>query len=211
MNDPHLLESLWSEAPQALYRWRAPHPDWRPAADADGPEDWEELVGSILYEQDGLAVLFDPLLPRDGREQFLDWLDERLGDRDVRILTTIHWHRRDREQLAERYCRSSAPAWNAIPPGVEPKPLRGAGETLYWLPGPRALVSGDRLLGDGQGGVRLCPDSWLRRVAVDRRGLARLMRPLLELPVERLLVSHGEPVLHDGRAALARALREAAG
>jgi hypothetical protein len=29
---------------------------------------------------------------------------------------------------------------------------------------------------------------------------------LLDLPVERVLVSHGEPVLHDGRGALERAL-----
>jgi hypothetical protein len=35
------------------------------------------------------------------------------------------------------------------------------------------------------------------------------MRPLLELPVERLLVSHGEPVLRDGRAELAHAIRAA--
>jgi hypothetical protein len=45
-------------------------------------------------------------------------------------------------------------------------------------------------------------------VQVDRAGLGLLMRPLLELPIERVLVSHGEPVLHDGRAALARALTE---
>jgi hypothetical protein len=29
---------------------------------------------------------------------------------------------------------------------------------------------------------------------------------LLDLPVERVLVSHGEPVLHDGRAALEHAV-----
>jgi hypothetical protein len=72
-------------------------------------------------------------------------------------------------------------------------------------------VFGDRLLGDDGGGVRLCPESWLANVQVDRAGLARLMRSLLELPVERLLVSHGDPVLHDGRAELARAIREVAG
>jgi hypothetical protein len=36
-------------------------------------------------------------------------------------------------------------------------------------------------------------------------GLERL-RPLLELPVERVLVTHGEPVLKDARAALEQAL-----
>jgi hypothetical protein len=33
------------------------------------------------------------------------------------------------------------------------------------------------------------------------------LRPLLDLPVEMVLVSHGEPVLRDGRNALARALK----
>jgi hypothetical protein len=46
-------------------------------------------------------------------------------------------------------------------------------------------------------------------VQVDRAGLAELMRPLLELPIERVVVSHGEPLLHDGRAAIARAIAEA--
>jgi hypothetical protein len=37
------------------------------------------------------------------------------------------------------------------------------------------------------------------------------MRPLLELPIERVLVSHGEPVLRGGHGALARAIAEARG
>jgi hypothetical protein len=36
--------------------------------------------------------------------------------------------------------------------------------------------------------------------------LATRLRPLLDLPIESVLVSHGEPVLTDGRAALADAL-----
>jgi hypothetical protein len=54
-------------------------------------------------------------------------------------------------------------------------------------------------------GLSLCPESWLE----GRGGLPRLVRdlaPLLELPVERVLTSHGPPVLVDGRAALERAL-----
>jgi hypothetical protein len=35
------------------------------------------------------------------------------------------------------------------------------------------------------------------------------LRPLLDLPVELVLVSHGEPVLAQGRDALAEALRRA--
>jgi hypothetical protein len=32
---------------------------------------------------------------------------------------------------------------------------------------------------------------------------------VLELPIERVVVSRGEPVRHDGRTALARAIEEA--
>jgi hypothetical protein len=194
-----------------LLRWSAPHPDWKPPQRLDDPGDWGREVGSVLYDTPEVLVLIDPLLPAQGAERFLAWLDERVAGRAVSILTTIHWHSRDRELLADRYEGNSAKAWNAVPKGVVPKPLRGAGETVYWLPGGAAMVFGDRLLGDESGGVRLCPESWLDDVRVDRAGLARLMEPLIELPVERLLVSHGEPVLHDGRAALARAIREGRG
>jgi hypothetical protein len=36
--------------------------------------------------------------------------------------------------------------------------------------------------------------------------LAGVLRPLLDLPVERVLVSHGEPVLDGAREALAHAI-----
>ena len=53
--------------------------------------------------------------------------------------------------------------------------------------------------------MRPCPDSWLPSGATAAQMRASL-RPLLELPIERLLVSHGEPVLAGGRRALAAAL-----
>jgi hypothetical protein len=70
-------------------------------------------------------------------------------------------------------------------------------------------VAGDRLIVTEDEGLQLCPQSWLEDVHVNRPGLADLLAPLLELPIERVLVSHGEPVLHDGRAALARAIAAA--
>jgi hypothetical protein len=47
------------------------------------------------------------------------------------------------------------------------------------------------------------PDDWDQQVGAD---LAALLRPLLDLGVERVLVSHGQAVLRDGAKALARAL-----
>jgi hypothetical protein len=53
--------------------------------------------------------------------------------------------------------------------------------------------------------VRLCPESWLPS-GVGHAELRTALAPLLELPVERVLVSHGVPVLGGGHAALAKAL-----
>jgi hypothetical protein len=197
------------EIAPGLLRWTAPHPEGDPQAVAGSSGDWALNVGSVLYELADAVVLIDPLLPSENRAEFLHWLDGQIATRPVSILTTIRWHRRDREELARRYSSTTSRAWNAVPPGVRPHPLRGAGETMFWLPAAAALVAGDRLIGPQEGRLQLCPESWLEGVHVKRPGLAELLRPLLELPIERVLVSHGEPVLRDGRAALAHAIAEA--
>ncbi len=203
------MGALPVEIAPRLLRWTAAHPEWDPHAQPGSSGDWGQMVGSVLYEPPGTVVLIDPLLPTDERAEFLDWLDQRVAGRPVSILTTIRWHRRDREALAERYRANTTRAGNFVPRGVEQRPLRGAGETLFWLPGVATLVAGDRLVGDGDGGVLVCPQSWLADVRANRADLAGLMRPLLELPIERVLVSHGDPVLHGGHAALERAIAEA--
>jgi hypothetical protein len=198
------------EIAPGLVRWTAPHPGWNPRAAPGSSGDWDQNVGSVLYEAPDAVALIDPLLPSRDRAEFLDWLDTRIASRPVSILTTIRWHRRDREELAERYSSTSGRAWNALPRGIKQRPLRGAGETIFWLPAVAALVPGDRLIG-ADGRLQVCPESWLDHARVNRHGLAELLRPLVELPVERVLVSHGEPVLHDGRAALMHAIREVLG
>jgi hypothetical protein len=203
------MPALPVEIAPGLLRWTAPHPGWNPQAPPGSSSDWGQMVGSVLYEVSDTVVLIDPLLPTAERAQFLAWLDQRVAGRPVSVLTTVSCHRRDREELAERYRANTTRVWNFIPRGVEPRPLRGAGETLFWLAGVATLVAGDRLVGDGHGGVLVCPQSWLEHVRADRADVAALMRPLLELPIERVLVSHGEPVLHGGHTALARAIAEA--
>jgi hypothetical protein len=54
----------------------------------------------------------------------------------------------------------------------------------------------------------MCPESWLPK-STRHPELAESLAPLLALPVERILVSHGEPVLENGRDALAAALGRA--
>ena len=78
---------------------------------------------------------------------------------------------------------------------------------MFWIPACGALVPGDRIMG-AAGGLRLCPESWLRYLSsgMSLAELGARLRPLLELPIESVLVSHGEPVLRNGRAVLASAL-----
>jgi hypothetical protein len=189
-----------------LLRWTAPHPDWEPA-EPESPADWPQEVGSVAYESADAFLLVDPLVPED----LWPALDERVErhGRRVHVLTTVRFHRRSREEVVARYGASTSRARAALPRGAETIVVRGAGETMVWLPEHGALVPGDRLLGALDGGLRLCPPSWLRylRSGLTTAGLRDALRPLLELPIELVLVSHGEPVLADGRRALERALR----
>lgn len=201
-----LSQSIMSPLEQiteGLWRWSAPHPEWVPNAEPDSPEDWGRDVGSVIYRHGQDAVFFDPLLPPD-RDGFLADADRLVEGRAIYVLTTIRWHERDRDVIVERYSASTSEALANLPPGV--RAFKAAGETLFWLEQPRTLICGDRIIGDENGGLRLCPESWLRYL--DPPGtherLREELRPLLELPVERVLVSHGEPVLEDaGRALLA--------
>ena len=191
-----------------LWRWTAPHPAWTPDAPAGSPADWPRDVGCVLCHVPDATVLIDPLLPRDW-EGLLRELDAHVGRRQLRVfvLTTIGFHRRSRDELAERYGATTSRTRGALPPAVEPLPIRGAGETMFWLPEHRTLVPGDRIMG-APGGLRLCPESWLGYLpsGIGLSELRRALRPLLELPIARVLVSHGRPVISGGHAALAAAL-----
>jgi hypothetical protein len=188
-----------------LYRWTARHPDAEPDPDPGSLADWGPDVGSVAYEAPDALALIDPLVPanRSDLRDELDALVRRHGQRAA-ILTTLRFHRRSRDDLAARYGASTSRAKRTLPNAVETVQIRGAGETMVWLPAHGALIPGDRLLGTDSGDLRLCPESWLRYLPgkMTHRELREALRPLLDLPVEMVLVSHGEPVLRRGREAL---------
>ena len=107
--------------------------------------------------------------------------------------------------------RGDETAGDGLPGGIRALPDRpGGGSRSTGCPEQRALVVGDVLLGAGakpratDEPLRLCPEGWLgKRTHADLR---ESLRPLLELPVERVLVSHGAPVLADGHSELERVL-----
>ena len=207
-----------------LWRWTGRH------------EEWEEDVGSIWYETEDGVVLIDPILPPEDAENFLAHFDREVAGQRVHVLVTVFWHTRSTSDFVERYgARVWAPArgkaaiarraggevaspfrpGDPLPGGVRAFATARAAEVVYWIPKHGALVPGDVLLGEGAkgggtrragpGGIRLCPESWLPE-GKGHAELAESLRPLLDRPLERILVSHGRPVLENARAALAGAL-----
>jgi hypothetical protein len=176
---------------------------------------WEEDVGSLAVETTDGLVLIDPIEP------------PRDLQKPDHVLVTVFWHGRSTGELgAERVwasTRSAQPLRNrgvdvtdafretdALPGGIQAFQTARVAEVVYWLPDQNAVVVGDVLLGAGakpratSDPLRLCPERWLGKAS--HEDLRESLRPLLELPVERVLVSHGEPLLRDGKRALGAVL-----
>lgn len=203
------------EIEAGLWRWTGWH------------EEWKEEVGSVYVATADGVVLIDPLVPPEDAERFWRALDrdvERAGGR-VDVLVTVFWHTRHADEVVRRY---GAAVWapgrgraaigrragvepetyragDPLPGGMEALATARSNEVVFWLPEHETVVTGDVVLGAEGGGLRLCPPSWLpESKTID--DLRESLRPLLDLPIRRVLVSHGEPVLEDGAAALAAAL-----
>ena len=190
-----------------LWRWTGAHPEW------DHAENWGPDVGSVYAELEDAVVVVDPLVPAEEEDRFWSALDrdvERAGG-PLHVLLTVHWHERSVATVLDRY---GATLWRPeakgeLPAGVRAEIVKGSDwvEALFFLEPHRALVAGDLLVGN-DGGIEL-PVEWFPK---DERDWARdelkpdLRTRLAALPVELVLVSHGEPVLEDGAAALDRAL-----
>src|SRR5712691_6951531 len=187
-------------APGLRY-WTAPHPEWR------GATDWPEDVGCVYYEASDAIALIDPLLPKGEEDEFWAMLDaaiERSGLL-VAILQTAPWHQRSAPVVAARY---GATVWaldslENLPAGVEVFVPAGSSEeqVAFFLRPHQALVVAEFFIG-ANCGLRVCPSPAL----TDRDAFYESLRALLDLPIDQVLVSHGEPVLHDGKRRIAEAL-----
>ena len=91
--------------------------------------------------------------------------------------------------------------------------LEKADETIFWMEEHGARVPRDRLLARTDGRLG-CPQTWLDYIerfdgsTLTRAELRDVLRPPPDLPVELILVSHGDPNLTGARAARAIALAE---
>jgi hypothetical protein len=213
------------ELVDGIWRWTAPHPEWRRA------EEWTHEVACFALEHEQALLLVDPLAPPTPNAFWaeLDDMAER-SPGVVHVLITMPYHVRSTEDVYARY-RGGAEVtvWGhpavrrrltrrtpleVIEPGA-PLPLGARAfpigsprrhEMPLHLPSHRALALGDSIVGV-DGGLRI----W---ETVDRDRSSRWYRerllptlePLRELDIDHALVTHGPPAIGNGREELSRAL-----
>jgi hypothetical protein len=163
-----------------LWTWTARHPEWKER------EDWGPEVRSYVYDTGPYLVLFDPIAP----PTLLEGLVEA---KDVAVLLTANWHRRSADECVERFGAHVYGPRDEPPTDVELRRTDYEEEVAYWIPGHRALVTGDSFTAEDGFTVQ---DGWLPP-GVTREQMLDGLRPLLELPVELLLVTHGDPIVED--------------
>jgi hypothetical protein len=193
-----------------LWLWRQPHPDWQEGY------DWEPEVSSVAVESRGVTLVLDPLAPPPGAREVWERL-EVLRPEVVVVLKPDHV--RDVDLFVRWYgARAYGPFlfWPGDVPRTELQPVypgdelpgglralddgRGRMETPLYLPEQRTLVFADAMTAPG-GTLRVWASQWH-----EERTLPTL-RAMLELPFERVVVAHGEPV-HDRAEFIAALERE---
>ncbi len=215
------------EIVQGVFRWTAPHPEWRTRI------EWGHEVASYALVCAGGLSLVDPLLPAPDSSAGRDVqarLDELVAAApSLDILVTIPYHTRSSEALFWRYRdrlpvalwghpavakRFTDPATpltpivageragsSALPQAIgDPRRF----ETPLFFPEHKALAFGDALV-CVEGELRIWQERPFSPAWYHDKFLPSLL-PLLELDVEIVLATHGAPLLRDGRAALRRAL-----
>lgn len=170
---------------------------------------------SYAHDSGDAFALFDPIAPPTLFEGLIE-------SQEIAVLLTVHWHSRGAPECVERFGATvytpeaslertqkkvhAKPyaLGEELPGGVVAHSAYYPEETIFWIPAHRAIVAGDVLLG-GERGLHVQPDSWLPE-GVTPVALREALRPLIELPIELILLTHGAPVIEDGREALREAL-----
>ena len=215
-----------------LWHWEAPHPEWEPGepwpqlVSSYAVDNGEQLllfdpiappgeIEELAVKRDAVVVLTCAWHERDTRR-----LAERHG------LTVYFPPPESEDDLMEKYgltreqAAGGAPdvrwllggeageghpyaAGDPLPAGIRsfPRPGREQNEVVLWVESHRAVVAGDTLVDFGSG-TELNLN--FVRQGVTRARSAEALRPLLDLPVEHLLLAHGGP---RDRNALDRALQ----
>jgi hypothetical protein len=207
---------------EGLWRWTARHPEWHPG-------DFGAEVACFLAQAGDTTLLIDPLLPPEPAP-ILEAIDAAVANR-LAILITIPYHVRSSEELWRRYKNGAettihghraatkrlknTPAFREIEPGV---PLPGGvtahtigkprrHETPLHVPSHDALVFGDAVAEtDGRLVVWSADKVDAKVERFYRESFNPTLEPLLELPFDAVLPTHGQPVLSGGKEGLRKAL-----
>jgi glyoxylase-like metal-dependent hydrolase (beta-lactamase superfamily II) len=216
-----------NELRAGLWHWQAQHPEWS----ADEP--WPQEVSAYAIDDGTRLLLFDPLAVPDellalgGEREPVIVLTSPWHERDAQALVgrlgaPVFSPRPDTAQdLMDKFGITAEQAGDGSPdlrwlrtgggdarwygPGdrlpfrIEAFAGRDANDLVLWVEGVRAVLAGDTLADFGNG---LGLNEWLRGDA-RREQIVAGLRPLLDLPVEHMLPTHGAPT---DRAALERAL-----
>ncbi len=222
-------KSSMSELQTGLWHWQSPHPEWESSEPWDKnvssyavdngerlllfdplavPSElealaadretaivltcpWHERDAQPLVELLGIPV-YTPL--PDTAEDLIRKFGitaEQAGDGSPDLVWLL------RENKGEAHLFRPG---DRLPFGVDVFPGQWPNDTVLWIESHRAVICGDTLVDFGRG-LEINP-RW-RREAGAREQIVDGLRPLLKLPVEYMLATHGGPM---GRAALERAL-----
>ncbi len=210
-----------------LWHWEAPHPDWREG------EPWDPVVSSYGVDDGERLVLFDPIAPPSEIEQLAGdretavvltapWHERDTQGLVERLGAPVYTPSPDTaEDLLRVYDFTAPEGWisddvrwlvdgqgeahwysagDRLPVGVQSFPGQKRNDLVLWVESHRAVVAGDTLADFGDG-PQINP-RWLSK-DLTREQVVEGLSPLLALPVEHLLGTHGGPF---DRAALERAL-----
>lgn len=217
------------EVAVGVWHWDAPHPDWagpeneafrrRLRETSETPNKAARgVVSSCAIASDKRLLLFDPLaVPSE--------IVGLAAGREAAVVLTCPWRERDARSFVEglgtqvftpppdegtpdvawllsgdRNCAALYSAGERLPVRVEALRGRLPNDVVLWIESHRAVIAGDTLVDFGQG--LEIPAEWLPS-GVERERIAEGLRPLLELPVELVLATHGGPT---DKAGLERAL-----
>ena len=199
------------EITERVTYWAEPHPAWTP-----NPE-WPEEVGCVLYRGPDSLALIDPLIRDDRDPAPWTWLDEAVAEAGtpVVVLLTAPWHERSTRKVVDRY---DARVWAApaaryrvqdlpqlidVPAAVSVLTPRGVdqGQVAFWIESELTLVVAEFFLGTSTG-LQVAPAPG----TPDIDAFVDSLHELTHLPIQRVLVGHGPPLLTGGLDAIAAAL-----
>jgi glyoxylase-like metal-dependent hydrolase (beta-lactamase superfamily II) len=212
-----------------LWHCKAPHPDWEPTEPwSENVSSYAIDDGERLLLFDPLAVPSEIEVRAAGRETAIvltaPWHERDAQSLVKRLRVPVYTPLPDTaEDLMRMYGITAEQAgdgspdliWllresngdarpysagDRLPVGVEAFPGQKPNDVVLWIESHHAVIAGDTLADFGEGPQ--INSRWLSK-DVTREQVVEGLRPLLALPVEYLLETHGGP--YD-RAALERAL-----